>query len=386
MGYEKEEAVLIINSSFYPSTGGVESTLRGMAKDLSHNNDKVVVVSGDRTNLSDEREASEEILFGAKVYRYRTIGAFLYFFTCTYLLLKLKRKYEFTTVISRSIPTTLCCILAGFNQVKYIAPAVYRYQNNPKLISSKGIKKYISYSINSILENICLRLLPEVYVFSDEMVKQVSSVSPKLSIKKVFPGVDVTRFNPALPDEVEILRKKKGLPLNKKILLFIGRVEMVKNPTHMIDVLEHLSDDFISVVVGEGGYKEHLISHTEEKGLQGRVYFFPFTKAPEEFYKLSDAFLMVSVYEPFGQVILESFATKLPVFGYKNDVEINTATEEIFDFLVISKEKYICEYKYGTKRLASLINLSIDERKDFECLNVPSWHQFFKNISSASSK
>ena len=48
----------------------------------------------------------------------------------------------------------------------------------------------------------------------------------------------------------------------------------------------------------------------------------------EKFYQISDAFLMSSEYEPFGQTIIEAAASNLPVISI-DDIGFQTATKEI---------------------------------------------------------
>lgn len=378
----KIKTTLLINSSFFPNTGGVETTLLGMARDMTDNGENVVVVTGNKTaeNLKIDKYSIE--LQNINIFRYNNFGFFSYYVTCILLLLNLKKKYTFEKVISRSIPTTICCLIAGVKNVKYIAPGVHKFQNHPSFLTNAGLKKRIGYILNTLIENICFKWLREIYVFSNEMETQIRKINKNIKIIKVFPGVDKRRFRMISKEEIEKLKQKYNLPENKKILLFLGRIEKVKNPKNAIDLLEFMNDDYILLMVGEGSFKEELKQYVSIKGLNSRVYFFDFTQKPEDFYNISDVFLMLSVYEPFGQVTLESLSTNTPVFGYKSSSDINTATSEIFTNLKIDENKYLTDYSENTKDLTDCITFYFDKKETTKKnYNINTWYEFIKNLA-----
>jgi len=376
----KSKSFLIVNSSFYPSTGGVETTLRGMAEGLVNDGHQVTVVSGDRTNINSNRQKIKDRLFGAKVYRYKTLPFFLYYITCTVLLRRLKNRNSFDLIISRSYTTTLCLLMAGYKNIKYIAPAVYSQQNKPVFVRGSKYKKYISYHINSMLESVCIRFLPEIYVFSSEMEKQIKDISPNKKVFKVFPGVDKNRFFPVDTVVQKQLREKHGIPKGKKVLLFIGRVEPVKNPIDTIEVLKYLPENYVTTIVGEGSIKKELIEFARDEELSHRVYFRGFTSEPEEFFQLSDAFLMTSIYEPFGQVILEALACGTHVYGYESSKEIRTATSEIFKKLNIEKTKKLVVKSNDCKAFANIILDDLNSAVESSSATL-SWSEFAYRLS-----
>lgn len=378
----KKETTLLINSSFFPNSGGVETTLLGMAQDIVQNGESVVVVTGNKTKENLIIDKTNESLIGIDIYRYKFIGFYMYYITCILLLLKLKKQYKFKTVISRSVPTTICCLLAGIKNVKYIAPGVYRFQNHPKFLANPSIKKKIGYIVNSILEKICFSLLDRVYVFSSEMEKQIRKFDKNIDIVKVFPGVDKERFCDVEEEKRNLLRDKYYIPKDKKVLLFMCRIEKVKNPKSAVDLLEYLDEGYILVMVGEGSYKQDIIDYAKEKKLMDKIYFFGFTSEPENFYKLSDAFLMLSVYEPFGQVILESLSTKTPVFGFESSSTVQTATSEIFKKLKIKDNAYLVDYRSELDLFAILIKNYFQKRNTIknQSYEIPTWYQFVQYI------
>lgn len=375
----KRKSYLLANASFYPSAGGVETTLRGMAEALVKDGHEVIVVSGNRANTTSQPQKEHEILFGAEIYRYKVLPFFLYYITATLLLRKINRDKVFDGVISRSYTTTICLWLAGYKNIKYVAPASYSLQNHPKFMSGNKVKKYVSYFINAGLERLSILLLKEVFVFSSEMEKQIKRLSKDKKINKVFPGVDRGRFRPVSASEKASLRERYSVPADKKVLLFIGRAEKVKNSLDVIQVLTYLPDDFIAFYVGEGSEKNVAVELSLEKGLQDRVRFYDFTNRPEEFFQLSDAFLMTSVYEPFGQVILEALSCGAKVFGYISSGTVKTATSEIFETLGVDAKRYLCDKERGLDALAYKIKRGVGNDEGFES-GVYGWNEFVYRI------
>lgn len=371
---KEKKVYLIASASFYPSVGGVETTLRGMTEGLVKDGHDVVIVSGDRTNSECGKQDKSEVLFGAQVYRYRVMPFFIYYLTCFFLLIKIRREFSFDMVISRSYPTTLCLLLAGYKNIKYLAPAVYANQNHPKFTSGMKVKRYFSYWINSFIERLTVKHLPEVYVFSSEMEEQIQCLIDRRKVIKIFPGVDRNRFYPVSDVRKNELRLKSSVPVDKTVLLVMGRLEKVKNPLAALKVLRYLPESFFVVFVGEGSSKKELIDFSISHNLQSRVGFFGFTSKPEEFYQLADAFLMTSDYEPFGQVILESFSSGLKVFGYKSSAEVNTATSEIFERLGVNANDYLISKSAGDEQLAVLIKDNAKKNVCFEP-NVYGWEE-----------
>lgn len=378
----KEKACLLINTRFYPSVGGVETTLTGMTKSLTSNNNKVIVVSNNLVNNNSNMQPGFENIFGADIYRYKYLPGVASLMTCIPLLLRLKNRYDFELVISRSVFTTVCCLLVGLDEVKYVAPALTKNQNKPLYMSKNilNLRKYMSYYLNSSIEKRLLKSLKKIYVFSDNMIEQVKDINNSINIIKIFPGVDLEQFREVSTSEKKELRKKYRLPLNKKIILFPARIEKVKNPKDAVDLLKYLSDDYILVVVGSGSFKNELVEYTKKTSYSDRVFFFDFTNEPEVFYKLADIFVLTSTYEPFGQVILEALATNIPVFGYESSQITITATSEIFELLKINKQKFLSSYEEGSEGLSKLIEsylMNSDNRVKF---SVRDWNDFILDI------
>ena len=149
------------------------------------------------------------------------------------------------------------------------------------------------------------------------------------------PGIDTSRFKIVSSDEKNDLREKLGLPLNKKIFLFVGRLVKAKGIDYLIGAMEQLGDDCMAVLVGEGEQRQSLLKAIKAKSLEKKVIYVGRTSRVEEFYQACDVFVMSSTYEPLGQTLFEAVATGMRVVAFDKSTGVNTATHELnIDYLL----------------------------------------------------
>lgn len=371
-----KKKVLLLNTSFYPNIGGVENSLRSLAQSLSDKNYSVDVISSDYSNLSGSNLSSNENLFGAEIYRFKSKGFFRRIFSCYKLCKALGRSENYELIISRSALTTLCSKAARIGEVAYLPPSVYFYINSPKRTGKKGYY-YIKFLLNCMLDFLSLYSVKKIFVFSDEIANQVKSINPFLKVVKVFPGVDGSRFYPIDNKHKKNVRLQLGLPIKKNILLSVGRLEKVKGFDLAIKTLALLPDSYHLVIVGEGTQKENLKYLANKLKVSDKISFVDFCDKPELYYSASDYFLMTSFYETLGQVILEALASGLVVVAPKPSPTVKTATLEINN--KFNNPILLCD-EYDPKSLSQLIERS--KSIDIKNVNLSdiSWLQMYTNL------
>jgi glycosyltransferase involved in cell wall biosynthesis len=140
---------------------------------------------------------------------------------------------------------------------------------------------------------------------------------PVNKIELIPNGVDSHRFD--IPSEIERtqLREKLGLPENRQILLWVGRLHRAMKGTDRVErVLVCLPEDTTLVVVGQGAERAGLLERCATYVQSHKLILPGSSPNPEEYYKAADAFLFTSYYEPFGLVILEAVACGLPLLAF----------------------------------------------------------------------
>lgn len=310
-----------LNSSYLPSKGGVENSLYFLSREsISIGNDTLIIAGGEYDDVSINEN-------NVKVIRYKSPSNFL---KRSLSLLNILKSIDSDLYISRNFHTTVVALLAKKNVI-YVLPAIYRNQNSPSNINNESITYKVIYGINCFLEKIAINRCQKIFVFSHSMKKQVKDFGIDREVTLVNPGVDSDIYHKPSATEKTLLKEKYSLPNNKKLLLGLGRMVQIKGFQYAIEAMQYLDENFHLVLVGDGVYKNELMALASSLKVENKVSFFTFTSAPQDFYKLSDVFLMTSLYEPFGQVILEAVACGLRVVSFSNELaEVETATDEIF--------------------------------------------------------
>ncbi len=143
---------------------------------------------------------------------------------------------------------------------------------------------------------------------------------PSNQIRHIQNGVDLTRFSPVDQDARHALRKQLKLPVEKKILLWVGRLHRSMKGVDRIERIGGmLPDDTVLVVVGNGPEYGGMLERNADLLSSGKMVMTGSTSFPQDYYKAADAFLFTSHYEPFGLVILEAVASGIPILAFPVD-------------------------------------------------------------------
>lgn len=112
---------------------------------------------------------------------------------------------------------------------------------------------------------------------------------------------------------VEDSRKSFNIPIDKKVIGYVGRFKNVKNVDVLIDSLQYLQDDYHLVLAGEGDDESSL--RRLAQNYSNRVHFLggiAHDNIPV-FMRSLDVFVTATSMESFGLVILEAAYSKIPI-------------------------------------------------------------------------
>lgn len=111
-------------------------------------------------------------------------------------------------------------------------------------------------------------------------------------------------YEEALPQSRTLLEKYNIE--NKKVLLYVGRLVEIKNIRTLIAAIGKTSEDFVTVVVGDGCDKELFIK--EASTLNKPILFVGHFENQDirAWYNIADVFVLPSYREPFGAVTNEA--------------------------------------------------------------------------------
>lgn len=138
----------------------------------------------------------------------------------------------------------------------------------------------------------------------------------------IYNGVDHKYFYPASKDEKKYLKEKLSLK-NKKVILNIGRLNLYKNQSILLEAVKILPDDIsekiVLIIVGKGPLEKELRKKAKriEQHKHAKILFLK--NVSEEtlriLYQVADIYVHTSINEMFGLSLLEAMASALPVIS-----------------------------------------------------------------------
>ena len=105
---------------------------------------------------------------------------------------------------------------------------------------------------------------------------------------------------------------------NKKIFLAAGRLTKQKNFSYLINEFDNfikINKDFVLVILGEGEERKTLLKIINEKQLEGSVFLLGYKEDIYNIMKRSSAFILSSLWEEMGFVIIEAAMNNLYVIS-----------------------------------------------------------------------
>jgi glycosyltransferase involved in cell wall biosynthesis len=348
--------VIFGSRGHYSAIGGVENSLRALVGSASASQRESIIIC--RHALSNESISGAGFALpnGVNEINYRDDTCFSIWRRLFNLFRggvelpsiykRLFNEHPNAVVIVRHHSHVLAAKFVGFQNVRYLVPSWSENQLSAEIDGADWTTKMrllVHKKIDGYLQRKAV-MKSEVFVFSRSMRRQVinafPSQSPQKHIRVVRPGIDASRFYPGTQAETVQTRARLGLPSSAVIWLFVGRFVHAKGLNYVIDALELSSDENILMMVGEGDLKGSLIQNIVQRGLQQRVRFFEKALNVEDFYRVSDVFVMSSSYEPFGQTIIEASACGLPIAAFSEASGAITATHELgLDFAISYAER-----------------------------------------------
>lgn len=145
-----------------------------------------------------------------------------------------------------------------------------------------------------------------------EMVKdRLKRHMPSEKINVIKNGVDKEKYRSRDSD----LAKRYGA---ENLVLYVGRLSATKNVKRIIRNAGMIGDEKTKILIaGKGGQKSKLVKMRNKRKLKDKVKFLGFVD-PVEYYSAADVFILPSIMEAFGMVVLESMACETPVVASKS--------------------------------------------------------------------
>lgn len=200
-------------------------------------------------------------------------------------------------------------------------------------VGSKALQKLLLFPFRKIGT-----LFSDTIVgISEHTLSEFTHLQPKQRdgrLALLYYGIDMDRFSP--PPQRQQVREQLAIPDTGKILLYTGRMNDLKNPEFVIEVLRHLlqiRNDVYAVFVGTGDKQSDVDLLAKSYGISDHVKLIGWHDNVPLLMKSSDIFIFPRKEFPkegLGLVVVEAQAAGLPMFitrGIVNDaIEIPELT------------------------------------------------------------
>ncbi len=183
---------------------------------------------------------------------------------------------------------------------------IYIYNYIGTIGSSKN-KNIISSFLLKMIKKRNIKLFKKIPTYAkNPTIKSELEKEGVINVKLAPVALDY-REVPYITEDKTSLRKKLDLPLEKHMILFIGRLEHYKKPFDAIHLMEKLNSNFVLVIIGDGSLLNQLKFNTQDF-LKDRIYFTGSIPNKEIHYylKTADYFINFNQDEIFGMAILEA--------------------------------------------------------------------------------
>lgn len=180
---------------------------------------------------------------------------------------------------------------------------VCNYVGVVKSDSDNVIKKsFMSLAYKRVLKSIKTH---KTFAKTDSIIVRLRGIGVD-DVELMPVGLDTTIIPNIELSRAEI-KQQCGLPTDRKVLLFVGRIDTYKHPEKILVLLQRLPE-YHCVIIGDGALSDSIEKRISENGVQGQITWIK--KLPNvdihKYYYVADYFLNFNAQEIFGMSILEA--------------------------------------------------------------------------------
>ncbi len=221
-------------------------------------------------------------------------------------------------LIQAEQPDVVCSVMRHANIATLLA--TYNLPNKPKLVLSLQNPPSI-LSKNVVLQWLMRSLMPHLYPQADQIIALSQGVADDLQTlvptvgdrtKVIYnAGVDhrvMKDAAQALPEQVAI---------DRPLIVTCGRLVGQKGFLYLIEALAKVRQSIPAHlwIIGEGPQRPMLERKIRKLGLTPHIKLLGFQQNPYQYMAAADVFVSSSIYEGFGNVIVEAMACGVPVIA-----------------------------------------------------------------------
>ena len=224
-------------------------------------------------------------------------------------------------LIQAKEPDILCSVMDHANIVAILASRAL--PTCPKVVLSVQIPPFITRRRSwHIVNRLLLFLIPRLYPRADRVVALSRGVAE-----------DLTTLVPEVSDRTEVIYNAgvdarvlsgasdplpaEALPQNGPLIVACGRLAEEKGFSYLLDALVRVRSVIPAHlwIIGEGEQRRYLEKKIKQLNLTDCVRLLGFQHNPFKYMATADVFVLSSLFEGFGNVIVEAMACGTPVIA-----------------------------------------------------------------------
>ena len=145
----------------------------------------------------------------------------------------------------------------------------------------------------------------------DDLIREFNLASEK--VVTIYNGVDLETFRPASDSSARAaVRQKFAIPQSARVVIFVGNGFARKGLGFLLEAWPLVTGGAFLLVVGADRAAESYMRRARELNVAQRVIFAGPQPDVAALFRAADAFAMPSLFEPFGNAVLEAMASGLP--------------------------------------------------------------------------
>lgn len=250
----------------------------------------------------------------------------LYLARLAVLLASEARRYDIIVVSSMKIMplivVPLCRLLGKRCVVRIESPFELVEPIAAESLTSMGgaLSRPLSRLLGAVQRGALARADCTVAISRDIEARLAAARCPSGRIVRIPNPIDLDRFRPATQAERTALRGELGLPPDRTLVLYAGRLSRAKGVLMLIEgwreiVGRHPQAYLVMAGSGKSSWddcEEELRRRTRESGLDAHVRFVGETTRVEDYMRAADLYVLPSDYEGFSLSIGEALGCGLP--------------------------------------------------------------------------
>jgi len=310
----KNKKICFFNSCI--AWGGGEKWYRDTAIQLSQRKYEITFLANQKSELYEKMKNRKVDLYHMNVSNL----SFLNIKKIIKLIKMFKRKNIDTVILNLPSDLKLVGIAAKLAGVRKI---VYR-RGSAIPINNTILNKVL-------LKNCVTDIIANSETTKKTLLKNTSKWLNEEKIKVIYNGINLEEINEKKWSPVY---QRKG---NEIILGNAGRLNKQKGQKYLIDIAVELQKrnlDFKILIAGTGELEKELKQYAKERKVLNNVIFLGFVENIKSFMMSIDVFLLTSLWEGFGYVMVEAMASKKVVMAFDVSNVSEIITENKTGYLI----------------------------------------------------